>query len=95
VFALEAHDRSLDGVIDHLFFEADQLGAAALIGRLEPRLRRPMVARGCLVHASGSLQFVHSHDASLMDDALLGRLAFSRLDGENWYWWRLVNQVLV
>jgi len=94
VFALEAADRALDGVIDHLFGEADERGAAALIGRLEPRLRRPMAARGCLVHTGGSLQLVHSRDASLMDDALLGRLAFSRLDGENWYWWRLVSQRL-
>jgi hypothetical protein len=95
VFALEAHDRMLAGVIDHLFGEADEGGAAALIGRLEPRLRRPMADRGCLIHSGGSLQFVHSHDTSVMDDALLGRLAFSRLDGENWYWWRLVSARLV
>jgi hypothetical protein len=95
VFALEAHERRLDGVIDHLFAEADAGGAGALIGRLEPRLRRPMSARGCLVHAGGSLQMLHARDRSLVDDALLGRLAFSRLEGENWYWWRIVSKTIV
>lgn len=90
VFALEAHERRLDEVIDHLFGEADAGGAAGLIGRLGPRLRGPMAAHGCLLYGGGSLQMVHSRDPSLMDDALLGRLAFSRLDGESWYWWRLI-----
>ncbi len=94
VFALEAHERRLDEVIDHLFGEADAGGAGGLIGRLGPRLRRPMAARGCLVHGGGSLQMVHSRDAGLVDDALLGRLAFSRLDGESWYWWRLIARQL-
>jgi hypothetical protein len=91
VFALDAVDRHLDAVIDRLFEHAQSEGAAALTGRLDPRLRRPMAARGCLVHAGGSLLMVHSRDASLMDDAQLGRLAFSRLEGENWYWWGLIS----
>jgi len=89
VFALEAAPRFVDGVVDHLFAHADAGGAGALIGRLEPRLRSPMEARGCLLHLGGSLLMVHARDASLMDDALLGRVAISRLDGENWYWWAI------
>jgi len=46
-----------------------------------------MAARGTFTHNGGSRQLVHARDASLRDDALLGRLAFSRLEGENWYWW--------
>ena len=95
VFALEAHERRLGDVIDHLFGEADAAGSGGIIGRLGPRLRAPMAARGCLVHAGGSLQMVHSRDASLVDDALLGRLAFSRLEGESWYWWRLIARRLL
>ena len=89
VFALEAAPRHLDGVVDHLFAHAEAGGAAALIGRLAPRLRSPMEARGCFVHLGGSLFMVHARDASLMDDAELGRLAVSRLDGENWFWWAI------
>lgn len=90
VFALEARPRALDTVVDHLFGEADAGGAAALLGRLEPRLRRPLAPRGALVVNGGSLLMVHARDASLMDDAELGRLAFTRFEGENWYWWRLI-----
>ena len=94
VFALQALPRFVDGVIDHLFVQAEAAGAGTLIGRLEPGLRRPMAARGCFVHAGGSLMMAHSRDSSLLDDAELGRLAFSRLDGENWYWWALVSGVV-
>jgi hypothetical protein len=87
VFALDGADRHLDAVVDHLFARADDAGVGAVIGRLEPRLRRTMAARGTFTHNGGSRQFVHARDATLRDDALLGRLAFSRLEGENWYWW--------
>lgn len=90
VFALESDDRYLPDVIDHLFRDADQRGAGALIGRMEPKLRRPMSARGVFVHSGGSLQMIHSKDKSLMDSAQLGRAAFNRLQGENWYWWAIV-----
>lgn len=91
VFALDAREERTGEVLDHLFSHADAAGAAAVIGRLEPRLRAPLVAREAFVHAGGSLLMVHSKDASLMDDALLGRLSFSRLEGENWYWWGLIS----
>jgi len=89
VFALDADDRQLDAVVDQLFARADAAGVGGLIGRLDPKLRRPMAARGTFTHNGGSRQLVHARDASLRDDALLGRLAFSRLEGENWYWWGL------
>lgn len=92
VFALEAAARHVDGVVDHLFAQADAAGAAAVIGRLTPALRRPMAARGCLVHPGGSLLMLHARDASLMDAVELGRAALSRLDGENWFWWAIVGQ---
>ncbi len=89
VFALEAHARFLPQVVDQLFADADRRGAAALTGRMEPRLRAPMAQRGTLLYSGASLQMVHSKDKSLMDDAQLGRLAYSRLQGENWYWWAI------
>ena len=92
VFALEASGRHLDAVVDHLFAQADAAGVGALIGRLTPQLRRPMAARGCLIHAGGSLQMVHARDQTLLDDVELGRAALSRLDGENWFWWDIANR---
>lgn len=94
VFDVEAAPAHLDGVVTCLFSEADAGGAGALTGRMEPRLRRPMNLHGALLHNGGSLLMVHSSDASLVDDALLGRLAFSRLQGENWYWWAINSAVV-
>jgi hypothetical protein len=91
VFALDGAPAHLGSVVDDLFAAGDAAGVGALIGRLEPRLRRPLAARRTFAHNGGSLQMVHARDASLRDDALLGRLAFSRLEGENWYWWRIVS----
>lgn len=89
LFALEAHDRYLGAVTDQLMEDADRRGAGALMGRMEPRHRRVISERTPLVYSRGSLQMIHARDASLMHDAQLGRLAYSRLQGENWYWWAL------
>lgn len=94
VFAIEADDRQLAAVTDVLLIDADTRGAGALIGRMEPRLRRVISERTDLVYPKGSLQMVHSKDQSLMADAQLGRLAFNRLQGENWYWWALDSKVV-
>lgn len=94
VFAIEAHERYLASVVDELIGDADRRGAGALMGRMEPRLRRVIAQRTEFVYPRGSLQMVHSKDATLMQDAQLGRLAYSRLQGENWYWWALDSNVL-
>lgn len=94
LFDLEADPRHLDGVVGRLFREADEGGAGALTGRMEPRLRGVLNRQGALIHNGGSLLMVHSKDPSLVTDALLGRLAFSRMQGENWYWWA-INSKLV
>jgi hypothetical protein len=92
VMVVDGFDRHLDGVVDHLFHHADAAGAGALVGRLEPRLRRVLVSRHVFLHGGGSLQMLHSDDRRLLDDALLGRLALGRLEGENWYWWAIVSR---
>lgn len=94
VYDVEALPEHLEGVVAELFAEANQGGAGALIGRLEPRLRGVMNRAGALVHNGGSLQMAHSRDVRLVDDAQLGRLAFSRLQGENWYWWAIDSHVV-
>ncbi|HXV94156.1 MAG TPA: hypothetical protein VD813_12710 [Pseudonocardia sp.] len=73
----------LGPVLDHLFWHADQHGAAAVRGRLEPDLLPELRARLCLtVPTSWSL--VHSRDPALL--AVLGtsEAMLTRLDGE---WW--------
>ena len=92
LFALEGHDKHLEGVTGHLLADADRRGAGAVMGRMEPKLRRVMAGRTDLIVPKGSLMMVHSRDPSLMSDALLGRLAFTRLQGENWYWWAIASQ---
>ncbi len=94
VYDVEARPEHLAGVVAELFAEANRDGAGALIGRMEPRLRGVMNRAGAFVHNGGSLQMAHSRDASLLDDAQLGRLAFSRLQGENWYWWAIDSKVV-
>jgi len=92
VFALDAGARHVDGVVDHLFARAADARVGGLTGRLEPRLRRSMATRGTFTVNGGSLMMVQGRDPSLVDDALLGRLAMSRLEGENWYWWAIVSR---
>ena len=92
LFALEGHYKHLEGVTGHLLADADRRGAGAVMGRMEPKLRRVMAGRTDLIVPKGSLMMVHSKDPSLMSDALLGRLAFTRLQGENWYWWAIASQ---
>lgn len=94
VYDVEARQGAIDAVYSALFAEADAAGAGAIIGRLEPRLRGVMHRLGALVHNGGSLQMVHSRDKGLVDDAELGRLAISRLQGENWYWWAIDSRVV-
>lgn len=94
VFALDGVDRHLGGVIDHLFAAAESRHVGALMGRLDPSLRRPFATRGVFTHNGGSLMMVHGRDRSLVDDALLGRLAFGRMEGENWYWWALRSRTV-
>lgn len=89
VFSLEADRKHEASVFAALLTDADAAGVGALTGRLAARWRRPMTDAGCFVHSGGSLQMLHAHDRTLLDDALLGRLAFSRLDAESWYWWAI------
>lgn len=89
VYNIEARAPHMGGILETLFLEADRDGAGALIGRMEPRLRSDLRRLGTLVYNGGSLLMAHSRDGTLVDDAELGRLAFSRLQGENWYWWAI------
>lgn len=93
VFLL-AHASGWDqAVVDRLLKDADDREVTALMGRLDPSVRRAVIDRGALVHPGGSLRLVHARDPELQQAALLGRLHLPRLEGESWIWWR-IDEVL-
>jgi hypothetical protein len=91
VMHLAAAKNRMEQVLDHLFAQAQAGGSAALLGRLEPRLRRPLAERRCLYSDAGSLLMLHSRDPALSHAILAGQALLSRLEGENWYWWGIIS----
>lgn len=83
VIQIAAREGRVGGVIDHLFREAQEGGAAAVQGRLEPVLLEPLSERRCFLRYTGGA-LIHSPR-----DAVLGVIAsphgtLTRLEGE---WW--------
>lgn len=92
VFQIAARKGCMDKVVDHLFYDAKQGGAAALLGRMEAKLRAPLATRGCLLHQSGSLLMLYSRDPELRRTATSDKALLSRFEGESWYWWGIKSQ---
>jgi hypothetical protein len=83
VLQIVAADRRVGLVVDHLFTHAWANGAAAVVGRVEPRLLEPLGARHCLFrYAGGAL--AHSREPEILDAVASGRSLLTRLDSE---WW--------
>jgi hypothetical protein len=78
-----AADRDIGQVIDHLLHHAWEGGAAAVKGRVEPRLLEPLARRRCLMSFAGEA-LVHSRDQEILGAIASGRSLLTRLDGE---WW--------
>jgi hypothetical protein len=72
-----------DDVLDHLFEHAQTNGAAAISGRVEPRLGGPLAERRC-VFRYGSPVLVHSRHEGILDAVTSQRRSLTRMDGE---WW--------
>ena len=70
-------------VVDALFAEAWERGAAGLEGRLERPLYEPLSDRRCLLRY-GTRALFHTRDPELAAAMALGDSALTRLDGE---WW--------
>jgi GNAT superfamily N-acetyltransferase len=84
VIQIGAAPHALDTVLDHLFYHAWQQGAAALSGRLEPRLMRALSDQHCLFKRGYAWMLTHARTPELrhviqQEDAFL-----TRLEGE---WW--------
>jgi hypothetical protein len=84
VLQIAAPERSVDPVLDHLFFDAESRGVTALRGRMEAHLREPLSKRDCYLRRSDALALVHSRRADLLYAAHSGRALLSRLEGG---WW--------
>lgn len=84
VVQVAAPERSIDRVLDHLFFDAASRGVTALRGRMEADLREPLSRRDCILRKSDALALVHSRRTDLLHAVHSGRSLLSRLEGE---WW--------
>lgn len=84
VLQVHAREGAERAVLDHLFQHAWRRGAAAIEGRMEPRLARMLGQRHCLFHSTSAFALIHSRDAELLGALARGDAFFSRLEGE---WW--------
>jgi hypothetical protein len=82
VLQIGAESPSIGVVLDHLFYDAWQLGLIALHGRMEPQFMQELTARACFFFRHGSWTLVHSKNSELMAMIQSGSAFFSRLDGE-------------
>jgi len=83
VLQIAAGGHDVGRVLDHLLHHAFTHGAAALRGRLEPRLLEPLAARHCLMRFTGEA-LLHSSNEDIVGAIGAGESLLSRLDGE---WW--------
>lgn len=84
VISVAAPDEASSGaVMDALVDDARSGGAAAVRGRLEPRLVAPAAARGSLFRYAGQA-LVHGRDPALVALATSRHALLTRLEGE---WW--------
>jgi len=74
---------ALEAVLDHLLHDAYEKGAAAVRGRLEPRLADALSRRRCLYGWSGAA-LVHARTPQLLGVLLSSQCWLERLDGESW-----------
>lgn len=83
VLQVAAGEGGAGAVLDHLFHHAQTSGAAALHGRVEPRLLESLTRRKCLLIDRGRTLF-HSRRPELVSTATSPDAFLTRMDGE---WW--------
>jgi hypothetical protein len=83
VLQVAAAPGSVGAVVDHLFADAHQGGAALLRGRIEPHLLEPLGRRRCLFRYNGGA-LVHTHDAEIAAAMVSPDSLLTRLEGD---WW--------
>jgi len=76
-------ERDVGSVLDHLLHDAEAGGSAAIEGRLEPRLLKPLSTRQCIFRPAGAFGYRTSR-RDLVDAILSRHSAFTRADSEYW-----------
>jgi hypothetical protein len=82
VLQIVADPAAIGDVLDHLFYQAAEQGAAAVAGRLEPRFLQALSDKYCILHRRGPWVLLHARRAELLHSFESGHAVFSRLDGE-------------
>jgi len=82
VLQIVADPAAIGDVLDHLFFQAAEQGAAAATGRLEPRFVQALSDKYCVLHRRGPWVLLHARRPELLRSFESGDAVFSRLDGE-------------
>lgn len=82
VLQIVADPAAIGDVLDHLFHQAAEQGAAAVTGRLEPRFLQALSDKYCVLHRRGPWVLLHARRAELLHSFESGDAVFSRLDGE-------------
>jgi hypothetical protein len=90
VVQIAALDDAFDQVLKRLLADAWKNGAAAVRGRLEPRLVQELSDRHCWLRREGSWTLVHSRHADVTAAIQQGDAFLSRLEGE--WWMRFVGE---
>ncbi|MGH2987329.1 MAG: hypothetical protein ACRDLO_11680, partial [Solirubrobacterales bacterium] len=83
VSVVAGDEPSAGAVLDALFDDATDGGAAGVHGRLEPLLVAPAAARGCFLRYVGEA-LVHARDPAVAALATSRHALLTRLEGE---WW--------
>jgi hypothetical protein len=75
--------KDVGSVLDHLFHDAQQGGAAMLDGRLEPRLVEALSRRRCIMRYTGAA-VAHSRNREILDALFSDQALLSRMDSDYW-----------
>jgi hypothetical protein len=84
VLAIVARERDAPAMLAAVRARAEEAGAAAVFGRVEPHLLQALWERRVLIRFGGGRMLVKSSDETLESAPALGHALLTRLDGE---WW--------
>jgi hypothetical protein len=76
------NERTIGGVLDHLFQDARRHGSVAVSGIVQPNAIHEFVDRNCLFDVGNPWMLVHSRNPDLLSAMQTGTAFFSALEGE-------------
>ena len=79
---IAARDAAIGQVLQHLFDDAAEQGAAGLMGRLQPNYTQALSDAGCLFRPRSTYTLAHSRNPELLQPFLDGRAFLTLIEGE-------------